>query len=326
MATFQNNLLSKKFVIPDMVNFFDFKRSISWGIVNPLMVGSDIKMTLYSMSGNMIDSQSLSMAPYEMVHYKKGDHPFQNDASNGWILIESDKDISGYTEWILNGIQKNASLPGLSIGNLFYIPSIASNATWQTNFVLMNIEDHPSKIIVKLKSSGKTYEEELFLLPNEKISIVVHELFEYVPAGDLNDSYLILESVNQMSGFFSYETSGDDIYIPFLTMNDFKQNFTLAHNAAGSGWWTGINLLNPYDTAVSVSLEPVCETGNCAGPLQIDLGPGSKKVFLISNLFGSLNENISFLRISVKEGLGIGGAFGFGNHNFNMLSGGRLEE
>ncbi len=326
MATFQNNLPANKFVIPDMADFFDFQKSISWGLVNPLMSAQDLKMTLYSTDGNMMDTQNLSMAPQGMVHYKKGDHPFQNDSSNGWILVEADKGVSGYTEWILDGIKKNASLPGLEIGTLFYVPSVSSDSIWQTNFVLINIEDHPSKIVVKLKSSGKTHEEELYLLPNQKISMFVHELFDYVPANDLNDSYLVVESVNQMAGFFSYGTSGDDIYMPFLSLSDFNENLVLAHSAAGSEWWTGITLLNPYNTAASVSLEPVCETGDCPVPLQISLDPESKKVFLVSRLFGSTSGNISYLRINITEGPAIGGAFGFGDKLFKMLSGGRLEE
>lgn len=56
---------------------------------------------------------------------------------------------------------------------------------------------------------------------------------------------MLIKSINDMAGYFSFETPNDVSYFRLIDISEKKNTLVVPHSAVTGDWWTGITLFNP---------------------------------------------------------------------------------
>ena len=314
-----------RFVIPDFSTWWDYSYSVSWGIYNPGLEDQNVSAELFSPDGGTVDSVSLTIPANRAVHYNSSDSPFAVDENNGWALIAVDDGnaLQGYTEWLKNGIVKAEAMGTLGTGRKFFVPHVLNTSFWNQRITLINVSNTINSITITLVDGSTLEITDIILNPHEKKTMTIAVLFPYVDSEALNRSGLVIAAEQDIAGFVSLETSGDDMYYSLLDETDIFQALVIPHVASNEYWWSGFALFNPFTEPVAASLLPYDSNGNLMEGCGLDraIEPSQKDVFTVADLFGSVASEISFLKIQVNSGPGLVGIFGYGNADCSMLSG-----
>ena len=315
-----------RFVIPDTCTWWDFSRSVSWGVYNPMTLDSSIHLSLFSPEGELSDEVNFIIPANQAQHYNSTGSPFTEDMDGGWILIEAvdGSRLTGYVEWLVDGVSKAEVLPPLKPGNDFFVPHVISSTFWGMKLTVINVSDSINQVTFRLVSGGTIDEVQISLNPREKRVLDIEEIFPAVDQESFNASALFVHASDEIAGFYTFETPSDDVYYPLMSDDNVMQELILPHVASNEYWWTGINLFNPSTEAVEVSLLPYDNNGDLMGDYVVDsvIEANQKDVFTVADLFGTIGQEISFLKIRVSSGPGLAGVFGYGNTDCSMLSGG----
>lgn len=314
-----------RFVIPDFSTWWDYSHSVSWGIYNPGLEDQNVSAELFSPDGGTVDSVSLTIPANRAVHYNSSDSPFAVDENNGWALIAVDDGnaLQGYTEWLENGIAKAEAMGTLGVGKIFFVPHVADTSFWNQSITLINVSNTINSITITLVDGSTLEITDIILNPYEKETTKITDLFPYVDSEALNLSGLVIAAEQDIAGFVSLETSGDDMYYSLLDETDIFQALVIPHVASNDYWWSGFALFNPSCEAVEFRILPYDADGHVIAEHTLDrtIEAKRKSVFTVSDLFGDQASGISFIKFKVLNGPGLAGVFGYGNADCSMLSG-----
>ncbi len=313
-------------IIPEITSWTNYQETIWWGIKNQGENNTEINLKLYSRGGLFLEEETETIPSYASLSYTSTVSPFHSSADDGWVMIKGNEgeNLTGYVIWFKDRLEKGDSLFALNRkGNQFFIPHIAYNELWKTTLTLINLSDRENAISFTLFFGEETKEATINLNPFEKRVIDVKELFSSVDPGLLKHSSLCLESQEDMTGFFSYETSLTLTYLPLLSEEDVHPEVIVPHVASNNYWWTGVAIFNPYDDPVILSISPY----NKEGKVIVDqvkviiLNGQEKEVFCVKDLFDSSGVgDISFLKISSVYGSGIAGSYLYGDRGLKVLA------
>ncbi len=330
MALVSSQDLGTKLIIPAYPQSTDFSEIRNWGVYNPWVRSAQTTMTLYSESGDEEESVDVEISPIGINHYGNSDGPFESSTGNGWVSIESNKDISCYQEWLSSRSDFNDVLPGLIPGLLFYLPNISVSGGWDTTITLINTSENENQVSFQILNPEIS--ETLLvriMQPFEKIEIDAADLFSGYSNQQVTASSLKITSDSQIAGYYTYTASGSSEFmaIPLSAETDIKRQLTLPHVASGDGWWTGVNLFNPGSNNSVLNLLPYDSTGLLleAKKVMITLEKNQKLTTLLSDIFDlESGSAIDYVRIEVEEGSAVFGTYGYGYTGMKMLAASRL--
>jgi hypothetical protein len=314
-------------VIPDLTSVWNMSKSITWGIYNPNMETAAVHMELFSREGERSDVAEIDLQFNKMVHYSGSSNPFGAYQDESWALIQQPPDgfpLKGYVQWTAGGIAQSEHLSPLSPGHDFFIPHVADTSFWRLTLTVINLEDGPNPIILRLTDGGTAGETRIELNPKEKREIRVKEYFPEMDETRFNKSSLFIQGVGRIAGFYTFDTDGDYAHFPLLNRGDIHSELVLPHIASNEYWWTAVNLFNPGEEAAIYRILPYDYQGRLMTSYLLEnqhLDPEQKSVFMISELFGPEISEISFIKIQVQSGPGLAGVYAYGNMDCTMLSG-----
>ena len=314
-----------RFVVPDFSTWWDYSRSVSWGLYNPGLEDRIVSAELFSPEGDTVDSTILTVPANQALHYDSTHSPFAVDENNGWELIEVNDGhmLMGYTQWLENGISKAEAMGTLGTGREFFVPHVFNTPFWNQSITLINVSDRINPVTMTLMDGGTIAETQVQLNPHEKKTLTIPVLFPYVDSGAINRSGLVIGAEQDIAGFVRFETPGDDVYYSFLDETDILQELVIPHVASNDYWWAALAIFNPCYEAVEYKILPYDSNGHLMTEhtLHRIIEAKTKDVFTVSDLFGDQASGLSFIKFKVTNGPGLAGVFGYQNVDCTMLSG-----
>lgn len=327
LAALEHSSPSHKLVMPDTLLSNNSNRNISWGLYNPSLLTNQTNLKLYEKNGALKTSTSVDLEPKAMHNYRDGlSSPFTSSADDGWIMVEGQQPLNGYEQWIDGGGSKSESLPFLKTGKEFAVPHTITSGFWDTGLVLINTTEFRNQITLRLVNGETVDEKVLELAPFEKRRMYIKNVFPGTSADIISGSSMLIKSINDMAGYFSFETPNDVSYFRLIDISEKKNTLVVPHSAVTGDWWTGITLFNPNNESVELTLRPIGNNGQALNNNISHTLPGlSKFVFTVSDLFGIEAESIAFIEVTANINQGFMGIYGMGDPNCIKLSGGVLE-
>lgn len=327
MSSFQYQHPSSKLIVPDTASWSSNVNNLSWGLYNPALINNDLKLNLYEKNGSLKESKDLSLDPKIMTHFYEGvTVPFTRSIDEGWISIEGSLPFSGYEQWINNGGIKTESLPLLIPARDFVLPHTVDSNFWKNSVVLINTSSASNQINCRLIAGHVIDNTSITLDPFEKRKIYIKDLFPQLTSDVISNSSLQMSSLEDIAGYFSYETDKDVMYFSLLDSSHKKNTLVLPHCAVTDDWWTGCMIYNPDSEPVNLQIKAYSIDGT---PLNTSIsqliGGMAKFVFNVAELFGNDAGSIAYISISTDSGTGVYGLYGIGNLDDSKLSGGILE-
>jgi hypothetical protein len=315
-----------RLVIPDTSTNLDYSHSVNWGLYNPALADLNATLSIYAPSGRLVDSTDLVVPGNRALQYDANTSPFVDAENRGWVLVTTANHelLQAHTEWLENGVAKAEALGALGVNRSFFVPQVVAKGAWNESVTLINVSGTVNTITLTLVDQGVLAAANLTLNPFEKISLEPAALFPGVADATLNRSAMLLEAEQDLAGFITLATSGDDLYYPLLGQEDVSPKLILPHVASNSAWWTGFALFNPSPSEpVAVLVEPSDNAGNRRSDLAfaLTLPPRSKRVLTIADLFGNVGQDLSFVTFTSTSGPGLAGVYAIGGLNNPMLSG-----
>jgi len=316
-----------KLVVPEITSSHNYTTQVWWGVYNKDGEEETVTMSLFSPEGSFVEDRSEVLPGNSSLNYSPSESPFQSNVEGGWVLIEGydNARLEGYISWIKNRAGKGESLLALNkIGKRFFVPHMVYNNVWKTELTLINLTGLENVVSFILITEGVTQEATVILAPFEKMLIDVREVFPTASEELLARSFLQVEAVQEVTGFYAYETTSSLGYYPLLSEEDAADDLVVTHTAATQNWWTGVGIFNLSSDSVSVSVLPYGHDGMLVADQirELILNGHEKNVFCVGTFFdASRVEEISFLKIHVDSGPGVAGLFMYGDTGYNVLSG-----
>jgi hypothetical protein len=329
MSSFTASERTVRLCIPDISSRWNYSKSVSWGVYNPTMEDVDVQLSLFSLEGELLDDLDLPIYANQALHYNNSTTPFGTSYDDGWIMVVGGDGsaLEGYVEWRENGFFKAEALSPLRPGNEFFVPHVNSTDFWGMRVTVINVSDFENPVTFTLVNGNTVVEEEVILTSRQKRVWDIEQIFPTVDQFTLGGSALLVRATREIVGYYAFQTPADDVYYTFLNSDNIQQELVVPHVASNHEWWTGLNLFNPYETPVSVSLLPYDADGRLLETHVVDrlLGSNQKDVFTISEFYDDVADEVSFLKIEVEDGPGVVGVYGYGNPDCTMLSGGIMQ-
>jgi hypothetical protein len=319
----------RRFVLPDTSSMYNAGKYVSWSLYNGDINPVSVNMQIYSEEGIMRKETSLELAENSLNRYTPTNNPFNTDSDNDWIMIETDgqRELEGYIRWTKDGSGGADSMFALtSMGTRFFVPHVALSDLWSTEVTLINLSDTENKISLSLVDGEEIESTGLTLSPFEKRSVMSSELFPGLGYEILNQSALIITSLYDTTGYFSYKTGGSSAYYILATDEQTGIDLMVPHIASDDYWWTGVAIFNSTDQDMDVELIPYNYEGVpiTQGNQQLTLAGHKKRTFTIRDLFSSSPAGeISWVKIRPAAD-GLCGLFLYGDIDVNLLSGSEL--
>ena len=326
MSCYAPDVLKTRMIVPDTVASWDTSKSVSWGLYNPNILPSSLLLRLVNTQGDILDEVELDIPANGTLHYSKTQSPFATTTDNGWILVQTDNanGVQGYIEWLEQGISKAEALRLLDADVEWVLPHVARTDMWKTSLTLINASERTNTAMISLIDGQSLQSINIALNAYEKQTIDLSDRFGDISSADFNQSAILIQADDPVSGYYCYDTPGDYMCFPLTASAVIDSQTILPHVATGSDWWTGVNLFNPSPVeTVHIQLDPYDFKGQRIETevLNMDLAPWKKSVFTVQSLFGAMASDFAFIKISVQEGGGLNGSYGIGNPECSMLTG-----
>lgn len=315
-----------RLVIPDTSTNMDYSRSVKWGLYNPGLADLNAELTIYTPAGMPLESTNLVVPGNRALEYDANTSPFGDDENHGWVLVSTanDQPLQAHTEWLENGVAKAEALGALGINRSFFVPQVVAKGAWNESVTLINVSNAVNSVTLTLVDQGELASATITLNPFEKATRELAGLFPGVADATLDRSSLLIEAAEELSGYVTLATSGDDLYYPLLDQDDLRQELIMPHVASNSAWWSGFALFNPSPSeSVAVLVEPTDGAGNRRSDLALAMTilPRSKSVQTIAGLFGAVGQDFSSVTFTTVSGPGLVGVYAIGSLDSPMLSG-----
>lgn len=317
------------FVLPDTSSMYNAGKYVSWSLYNGDTDPVRVNLRLYTEEGIIRKETSIELAENSLNRYTPTNNPFHTDSDNDWIMIETDgqRDLEGYIWWMKDGSGGAGSMFALtSMGTRFFVPHVALSDLWSTEVTLINLSDTANEILLSLVDGEEIEKISLKFSPFEKKSMKSSELFPGLGVETLNRSALIITSMHDIIGYFSYKTGGSSAYCILATDEQTGIDLMVPHVASNDYWWTGVAIFNSTDQGMNVEIIPYNGEGM---PItqenrQLTLAGHKKRTFTILDLFGpSLAGDISWVKIRPATD-GLCGLFLYADGEVKLLSGSDL--
>ncbi|RZB38058.1 MAG: hypothetical protein SRB2_00404 [Desulfobacteraceae bacterium Eth-SRB2] len=320
---------TRRFVMPDTSGMYNANKYVSWSLYNKASTPTLINLFLYTEQGILDKETSLEIMGNSVNRYTPSNNPFYKNIDNGWIMLEVQGDnlVQGYCHWAKDGSGGADSIYAINhSGRLFYVPHIASTDLWATEVTFINLYNSENEIALSLLNGSIGFDTRLSLLPFEKRSLLVSDLFSAVDENTLNQAALMVTSQGDITGYFAYKTGSSSADYALMTINDAENDLMIPHVASNEYWWTGLALLNPYVLEETVQLMPFNQDGTPIDEeLQtLQIPKYSKKTIPLRTLFStSIMDQIAWVKLSAS-GDGLMGLFLYGGGDVDVLSGSAL--
>ncbi|MFH0813668.1 MAG: hypothetical protein V2A69_12650, partial [Pseudomonadota bacterium] len=259
LSCFNGSSEGSQIVIPEITELMNVANKVWWGICNQETMPAEVSLKLYSREGSFLEELIKTIPGNGLLNYSPSVTPFHRSGDGGWIMVEAMEGtrLTGYASWIKDSYEKGESLLALNrIGNQFFIPHVAYDSLWKTTLTLINLSEQENTVTLTLVAGEERYELSLAFNPFEKKSVDVRTLFPSVAPELFNQSSLLLESINEITGFYAFETASSLAYYPLMSEEDRYNELVVAHVASDAYWWTGVGIFNPGDEPVSLSIVP----------------------------------------------------------------------
>lgn len=319
-------------IFPDTSGLFSSSKIVTWGLVNRFPNPVVMDCRLFSAQGLAERQATITLPAEAIARYAPGNTPFYKDFDNGWIDVkaaapEASGGVEGFLRWMKNDSSGPDSLYALTrTGTLMLIPHVATSAIWRTEVTLINPTDTVNEVDCQLINGGVIDSIPLSVMPYEKITHTVGDLFPQVADADLEQSALRIVSQSAIAGYFAYKTAVSSAAFELMTPDQNMNRLSIPHAVSDAYWWTGVALYNPWPLTAEVTVTPVDKSGHAdAGTaVAMTIPPFSKKIFALRDIFDENRlQDLSWVQISAG-GDGVMGLFLYGDGSLALLSGAAL--
>lgn len=335
MAGFGQSLSgAKRMIFPDMSSLYNLNKQVTWGLINPGRDEILVDLTLYTQQGIMDRQQSLKLPANTIQRYTASTNPLNKSIDHGWVDVrvsaqeETDNGVfNGFLNWQKDGVGKSEFIYGLSrFGTRFTVPHLAATPVWHTEVTLINLSEKRNTLICQLIDGSILDQVELEMLPYEKLTVRMDDLFANVDEQQLGNAALEIVGEETFTGYYGYQTPSSRAVFELMDESSQVTHLNLPHIASDAYWWTGIALYNPTssETQVTLSLMPILEPGYQPQSVTLKIPPMSKHINLLQSLFdASALAKAGWVSVqSVDQE--IMGLFLIGDRAMNLLSGAEL--
>ena len=222
---------------------------------------------------------------------------------SGWSHASSDLPVSGLLLYgdKTSSVQEMGGLPGcLTPKTTHYLAHFASNARWYTGVAVANPNPGQAQVsFAAYGDSGSLLGTALLTVPGHgKRSALVSTLFSPAISGT---GWIKVTSDAPVVAFDLYSdvVSGG---IGALPSSELGSNLTLAHFVHSSRWWTGVTVLNPYASPVSVALRAYSNTGALLAQRTSVLSGRSKLVGMVEALMPAAANTSGWIAVESTGG------------------------
>jgi hypothetical protein len=210
-------------------------------------------------------------------------------------------------------------------GATLYAPQYAVGGSWWSTLSVVNLEDKEATATFRLFGDngiqmGAT--KQLTIPPHGKVYIAEQDFF-LDSGSQLSQGYVQISSNGpKLTGSIVF---GDPRRAQFSSalplVSTFLNRFVFSQLASDETWYTGIAILNPDDSAATVTLDVLDENGTVIGSTVLSIPPGQRTSRLLTEYFPALaaqHRTKGYIRISSDKGLA---SFAlFGTNSFSVLS------
>ena len=193
-----------------------------------------------------------------------------------------------------------------------YLAHLASQGGYSTTLTLINIEaqDQVVRITAEaLQVSGRpripsSITVERTLPPYARLQESVDRIFN-LSGSSLIDGYIRFETPSDTSGVFAfldYGTTDGVILSAVEAQGDPYSDLLFSQVAEGSGYYTGLALVNPNNRQSVVTLDIFNRSGSRTGSMVVNLRPRERKTRMLGELFQpSMNQLAGYIHITATR-------------------------
>jgi len=199
-----------------------------------------------------------------------------------------------------------------------YLPHFAAGRGYRTTLHLINASDKEQIIGVTadgIQTAGQLIPSkttERTLLPNQFLEVDVATEFG-LGGSELTTGYLRWEvplNTEGVIGFLDYGTA-DGMLSAIPAQTAMGTNFLASHIAQGSGYYTGLALLNPTANNATVDVSAFSPDGNGIGSTTFSLPAGERRTGLLSELLPQVSQQLGgYVRVNSNQPLFVVQIFG----------------
>jgi hypothetical protein len=160
---------SKELFLPYFVNSLDFRTNL--GVNNPGAKSATVTITLTDKEGEALGSQMANVPSNGLAQFNDIIRALigssQNANLEGWIRLNSDQEIFGWTSQIDNTVQDPSFTEAVLSGNSrWLIPSAVKAGTFQSTLVVVNLESAENQVeLLARDPAGNVRKSETIMIP-----------------------------------------------------------------------------------------------------------------------------------------------------------------
>jgi subtilisin family serine protease len=309
-ADVSGNLLTD-FIFHRVQETDDLFTSIS--IINPNNTSANASLTLRDVNGNVVAQQSLSIGPQQRaVKLVRDLFPGVTNQVGGTIRVQSNVGLAGFQLFGPNAGDLGGINPQNSSDttNSLFFAHMATGGGFFTEISITNPNGTP--VGVRLTAHN---EMGAVLAGPVTVTIPAFGQFNRTAAqafglggGSLTIGYMRAEVISGSGGIFGHIAFGFGSALAGLPIQTrASRTMLFSQVAQGSGFLTGVTLVNPTDIPADVTIEVYRENGNLVGSARLSLAPGQKRAQLINEFIPTVaNQLDGYIRVSSTQPL-----FGF---------------
>jgi len=249
---------------------------------------AEVNVKAYDRTGSLLSQAFVVVPPLGKSSRMVSDPTFLNlQTSQGWIEVESNTQTVALLVYKNRLAQGMAALPSGKPSSFLVFPHFHCNASWWTGLAVVNPHETATTTrISAVANHGSMVDVALVEVParGQLLAFVDHLL----SLGTTESGWLLVEGDPlPVAGLVVY---GNRLTTPSRIAA--VSNATAATQSyisdfrSGSGWWTGISLVNPSPTLHAiVDLEAWSSTGSLLDQRTLWLSPLEKQSGLASGLF-----------------------------------------
>jgi len=258
--------------------------SLPWQTEIAIINTSDqtVTGTLRGMSdeGQLIDIKSVTLSARgrrEIIIANE----FANHTDIGYIVFDTTAAaVQGYTKFYQAGIYRTA-IPAVKNVNSsdIYIPHIDSSAQWWTGVSLVNTTSATKEMTITFNNG---------LSVPYTLNAHAHRVFTI---GDLLNQPLqpdiksaVITNASGIIGLELFGNIGGSNHLDGLLLTGNTASTLYYPQVAGDGWWTGIGVYNPSESACTITITPYSVQGAALSPSTRSVAAKEKYVGLASDL------------------------------------------
>ena len=191
---------SKELFLPYFVNSLDFRTNL--GVNNPGTKSAAVTITLTDKEGGALGSQMANVPSNGLAQFNDIIHALIGSSENtnleGWIRLNSDQEIFGWTSQIDNAVQDPSFAEAVLLGNSrWLIPSAVKAGNFRSTLVVVNLDPAVNQVeLVARDPAGNVRKSETVIIPGNGM-IALSDILARL---DLDGTYGPLEVSSASNG------------------------------------------------------------------------------------------------------------------------------